>query len=278
MPVSALLGQPGRALGLRQGQPRGPGSEPRSVALALRRALAGAGARRRRGPAPRRGRNAAGRRAAPRAAAQARPTVAERRGPDAHRFAQRSCECGGGAAGEGAGREPDHHRVDGQRRRGAGRHGALRRHRAGDPGPRERAAGQAGAARGLRCARGAGAGQLRRHLRAQRGRGSSAGIAATPPRTRSPPRARRRFRSRSRSSSLARAGCGCCRLGGRQGNILVGVHKGFRELCELVLIDRMPKLVGVQAEGSSPIARVPLRQRSHRAVHHRHPGRQHRRR
>lgn len=40
------------------------------------------------------------------------------------------------------------------------------------------------------------------------------------------------------------------------GNILVGVHKGFRELCELGFIDRMPKLVGVQAEGSSPIARA----------------------
>jgi threonine synthase len=40
------------------------------------------------------------------------------------------------------------------------------------------------------------------------------------------------------------------------GNILAGVHKGFRELCELGWIDRVPKLVGVQAEGSSPIARA----------------------
>ncbi len=40
------------------------------------------------------------------------------------------------------------------------------------------------------------------------------------------------------------------------GNILVGVHKGFRELVELGFIDRMPKLVGVQAQGSSPIARA----------------------
>lgn len=40
------------------------------------------------------------------------------------------------------------------------------------------------------------------------------------------------------------------------GNILVGVHKGFRELVELGFIERMPKLMGVQAEGSSPIARA----------------------
>ncbi len=40
------------------------------------------------------------------------------------------------------------------------------------------------------------------------------------------------------------------------GNILVGVHKGFRELLQLGFIERMPKLVGVQAEGSSPIARA----------------------
>ncbi|MBE7479435.1 MAG: threonine synthase [Polyangiaceae bacterium] len=40
------------------------------------------------------------------------------------------------------------------------------------------------------------------------------------------------------------------------GNILVGVHKGFRELVELGFIERMPKIMGVQAEGSSPIARA----------------------
>ena len=40
------------------------------------------------------------------------------------------------------------------------------------------------------------------------------------------------------------------------GNILVGVHKGFRELVEIGFIDRMPKILGVQAEGSSPIARA----------------------
>lgn len=40
------------------------------------------------------------------------------------------------------------------------------------------------------------------------------------------------------------------------GNILVGVHKGFRELVSLGFIDRMPKIMGVQAEGSSPIARA----------------------
>jgi threonine synthase len=40
------------------------------------------------------------------------------------------------------------------------------------------------------------------------------------------------------------------------GNILVGVHKGFSELLALGFIDRMPKIMGVQAEGSSPIARA----------------------
>ncbi len=40
------------------------------------------------------------------------------------------------------------------------------------------------------------------------------------------------------------------------GNILVGVHKGFRELVDLGFIERMPKILGVQAEGSSPIARA----------------------
>ncbi len=40
------------------------------------------------------------------------------------------------------------------------------------------------------------------------------------------------------------------------GNILVGVHKGLSELVEVGFIDRMPRLVGVQAAGSSPIARA----------------------
>jgi len=40
------------------------------------------------------------------------------------------------------------------------------------------------------------------------------------------------------------------------GNILTGVHKGFSELLELGWIGRMPRLTGVQAEGSSPIARA----------------------
>jgi len=40
------------------------------------------------------------------------------------------------------------------------------------------------------------------------------------------------------------------------GNILVGVHKGFRELLALGWIDRMPKILGVQASGSSPIAQA----------------------
>jgi threonine synthase len=40
------------------------------------------------------------------------------------------------------------------------------------------------------------------------------------------------------------------------GNILMGVYKGFRELVELGFIERMPKITGVQAEGSSPIARA----------------------
>ncbi|MBI2394933.1 MAG: threonine synthase [Deltaproteobacteria bacterium] len=40
------------------------------------------------------------------------------------------------------------------------------------------------------------------------------------------------------------------------GNILMGVYKGFRELHALGWIDRIPKIMGVQAEGSSPIARA----------------------
>jgi len=40
------------------------------------------------------------------------------------------------------------------------------------------------------------------------------------------------------------------------GNILMGVYKGFRELVEIGFVERMPKIFGVQAEGSSPIARA----------------------
>ncbi len=40
------------------------------------------------------------------------------------------------------------------------------------------------------------------------------------------------------------------------GNIITGVHRGFQQLVDLGWIDRMPKLLGVQAEGSSPIARA----------------------
>jgi len=40
------------------------------------------------------------------------------------------------------------------------------------------------------------------------------------------------------------------------GNIIVAVHRGFAELLALGWIDRMPRLVGVQAAGSSPIARA----------------------
>lgn len=40
------------------------------------------------------------------------------------------------------------------------------------------------------------------------------------------------------------------------GNILMGVYKGFRELLALGWIDRMPKILGVQARGSSPIAKA----------------------
>jgi threonine synthase len=38
------------------------------------------------------------------------------------------------------------------------------------------------------------------------------------------------------------------------GNIISGVHKGFKDLCELGWIDKMPKLMGVQAEGSAACA------------------------
>ena len=38
------------------------------------------------------------------------------------------------------------------------------------------------------------------------------------------------------------------------GNIITGVHKGFKDLLALGWIDHMPKLIGVQAEGSAAIA------------------------
>ncbi len=38
------------------------------------------------------------------------------------------------------------------------------------------------------------------------------------------------------------------------GNIMAGLHKGFRELSELGWLERMPRLFGVQAEGSSVVA------------------------
>ncbi len=37
------------------------------------------------------------------------------------------------------------------------------------------------------------------------------------------------------------------------GNIIAGVHKGFVDLHELGWIERIPRLIGVQAEGSSPL-------------------------
>jgi threonine synthase len=40
------------------------------------------------------------------------------------------------------------------------------------------------------------------------------------------------------------------------GNIIAGVHKGLRELHELGWIDRLPRLYGVQAEGSAAIAQA----------------------
>ena len=42
-------------------------------------------------------------------------------------------------------------------------------------------------------------------------------------------------------------GDGCC---------IGGLYKGFRDLLDLGLIDRMPRIIGVQAEGASPIYRA----------------------
>src|SRR5512141_1567713 len=38
------------------------------------------------------------------------------------------------------------------------------------------------------------------------------------------------------------------------GNIISGIHKGFKELVELGWLERVPRLIGVQAEGSASIA------------------------
>jgi len=51
-------------------------------------------------------------------------------------------------------------------------------------------------------------------------------------------------------------GDGCC---------IGGLYKGFRDLLELGLIDRMPRITGVQAEGSSPIYRA-ITERSERVA------------
>jgi threonine synthase len=40
------------------------------------------------------------------------------------------------------------------------------------------------------------------------------------------------------------------------GNIIGGVHKGFVDLHQLGWIERIPRLIGVQAEGSSPLVRA----------------------
>jgi threonine synthase len=40
------------------------------------------------------------------------------------------------------------------------------------------------------------------------------------------------------------------------GNIIAGVHKGFYDLLQLGWITRIPRLIGVQAEGSSPLYRA----------------------
>jgi len=38
------------------------------------------------------------------------------------------------------------------------------------------------------------------------------------------------------------------------GNIISGIHKGFKDLEMLGWLDRMPRIFGVQAEGSSAVA------------------------
>jgi threonine synthase len=40
------------------------------------------------------------------------------------------------------------------------------------------------------------------------------------------------------------------------GNIIAGVYKGFYDLLQLGWIERIPRLIGVQAEGSSPLVRA----------------------
>jgi threonine synthase len=40
------------------------------------------------------------------------------------------------------------------------------------------------------------------------------------------------------------------------GNIISGIHKGFKDLQALGWLDKMPRLIGVQAEGSAAIARA----------------------
>lgn len=40
------------------------------------------------------------------------------------------------------------------------------------------------------------------------------------------------------------------------GNIISGLHKGFRDLLDLGWIDRLPRLIGVQAQGSAAVARA----------------------
>jgi threonine synthase len=40
------------------------------------------------------------------------------------------------------------------------------------------------------------------------------------------------------------------------GNIIAGVYKGFYDLLQLGWIERIPRLIGVQAEGSSPLTRA----------------------
>ncbi len=40
------------------------------------------------------------------------------------------------------------------------------------------------------------------------------------------------------------------------GNIISGIHKGFKDLVELGWLQQMPRLFGVQAEGSAAVARA----------------------